>query len=156
MLLSETDEEIERLENRQGILTQEILNHESMNTSDEALELVDDPLTFNFAMHRLGIKLVLKDRIIKFEEDLGFEFKGYCRKTKQYVCYDLTKGEKIEIINPQDHEVLLLNKQIRTAKSALIKRKKMREFKKNDPEGYRKHVQSIVKNFNDVLGENKD
>lgn len=156
MLLSETDERIEKLEKRQEVLTKEILNHENLNTSDEALELIDDPLTFNFAMHRLGIKLVLKDRIIKFEEDLGFEFKGYCRKTKQYVCYDLTKGEKVEIINPQDHEVLLLNKQIRTVKSALIKRKNMREFKKNDPEGYRKHIRNKVKKFKDSFDKSNE
>jgi len=156
MLLSETDEEIEKLEKRQEALTREILNHESLNTSDEALELIDDPLTFNFAMHRLGIKLVIKDRIIKFEEDLGFEFKGYCRKTKQYICNDLTKGAKVEIHNPQDHKVLLCNDRVRTVKSALIKRNKMREFKKNDPEGHRKHVQSIVKNFEEVFGTKKE
>lgn len=156
MLLSETDEEIEKLEKRQKVLTQEILNHESMNTSDEALELIDDPLTFNFAMHRLGIKLVIKDRIIKFEDNLGFEFKGYCRKTREYICNDLAKDEKVNIINPQDHECLLLNKQIRTVKSANIKRNKMRELKEQDPEGYRKHVQGVVKKFKDVLGTKKE
>jgi hypothetical protein len=156
MLLSETDEEIEKLEKRQKVLTQEILNHESMNTSDEALELIDDPLTFNFAMHRLGIKLVIKDRIIKFEDNLGFEFKGYCRKTREYICNDLAKDEKVNIINPQDHECLLLNKQIRTVKSANIKRNKMRELKEHDPEGYRKHVQGVVKTFKDVLGTKKE
>lgn len=156
MLLSETDEEIESLENRQEVLTQEILNHESMNTSDEALELIDDPLNFNFSMHRLGIKLVVKDRIISFEDNLGFEFKGYCRKTKKYICHDLMKGEDFEITNPQDNEIMLLNKQLRTAKSANIKRKKMRELKEHDPEGYRKHVQGVVKTFKDVLGTKKE
>ena len=151
MLMSDTDEEITSLKERKKALEVEIAKHEGLSISNEAIELIDDPIAFNLTMHQLKIRLIIKNRKLYYENDLGYQYSGYNRKTKKYACFDLTTNKKVHILVPPSPEFFLLNAILPTAKQTNEKRIRREKLKKDNPEEYKKEIAGIVANFQKAL-----
>jgi len=92
-----TDEKIEQLEDRQSVIKKELKTLSSMPISDSAIELIEDTKQFNLTMHKLGVKLILKNKTISYEDHKGHTLLNYDRKTKLYNVFDNQRQHEWQI-----------------------------------------------------------
>ncbi len=88
ILMSETDEEIEVLENKLKSLKEAMAEYDNYMISDSARDLVLTPRNFNLEMHKLKFRIVVgEDRLTTTglnEPTPTMIYRGYSRKTLSY------------------------------------------------------------------------
>lgn len=87
-MISQLDEELEKLKTRREELNFELKNINRFIISPEASSLIEDVETFNRTMRELDIKMIIKNRTIYFEDEKGYEYTRYCKKTDTYYYFD--------------------------------------------------------------------
>ncbi|MGK0379025.1 MAG: hypothetical protein ACJA1Z_002848 [Patiriisocius sp.] len=109
-MLSELESEFNLVTNRRAELLHQLANLNKYIISPEASELIDDVVKFNNTMHELGIEIVIKNRTLYFEGEKGYEYLGYCKKTKEYEYFDhVFLQRKCPVPLPHDVDILLMD-----------------------------------------------
>jgi len=110
-ILSECETENKKLDEKQTELNYQLEKNNKFLISPEASGLIDSIEKFNSTMHQISVEIFIKDQTLYYEGQKGFEYLGYCKKTKEYQYFDhIYQKRKCPVPLPPDVDMLLMGK----------------------------------------------